>query len=221
VVFVTSGVEDPERGPAKMSGFRGGRYISAEASARGEWQPGGSKLPGGDAYASSKQCNLAAVLSLARETPRLHFNAVEPGFSPATGLGRDANVFLRFLAKYVLGLLAPFIKYWSTLERAARVITKVLINGAGQTGVYYDEGGQPISAPRSCATRSSRTASSPRRGPCCRRFPYGTESLLAAYGQHPAGALHRPYRSRARYHVAIEELQDWAYTGKRLVPLKG
>src|ERR1700731_2773060 len=23
------------------------------------------------------------------------------------------------------------------------------------------------------------------------------------------------------YHVAIEELQDWAYTGKRLVPLKG
>ena len=24
-----------------------------------------------------------------------------------------------------------------------------------------------------------------------------------------------------RYHVAIEELQDWAYTGKPLVPLKG
>ena len=24
-----------------------------------------------------------------------------------------------------------------------------------------------------------------------------------------------------RYHVGIEELQDWAYTGKRLVPLKG
>jgi hypothetical protein len=24
-----------------------------------------------------------------------------------------------------------------------------------------------------------------------------------------------------RYHVAIEELQDWAYTGARLVPLKG
>jgi hypothetical protein len=23
-----------------------------------------------------------------------------------------------------------------------------------------------------------------------------------------------------RYHVAIEESQDWAYTGKRLVPLK-
>jgi NAD(P)-dependent dehydrogenase (short-subunit alcohol dehydrogenase family) len=46
VVFVASAVEDPERKPAKAVGFRGGRYISAEASAHGEWKPGGSKLPG-------------------------------------------------------------------------------------------------------------------------------------------------------------------------------
>ena len=38
VVFVASGVEDPERKPAVAAGFRGGRYISAEASARGEWK---------------------------------------------------------------------------------------------------------------------------------------------------------------------------------------
>src|SRR6202050_5247609 len=119
VVFVASGVEDPERKPAKAVGFSGGRYISAEASARGEWKPGGSKIPGADAYATSKQCTLATALVFARETPRLRFNAVEPGFSPATGLGRDANAFLRFLGKYVLSLLAPFIKYWSTPARAA------------------------------------------------------------------------------------------------------
>ena len=83
-----------------MAGFRGGRYISVEASARGEWEPGGSKMPGADAYATSKQCTLATALEFAREIPRLRFNAVEPGFSPATGLGRDANVFLRFLGKY-------------------------------------------------------------------------------------------------------------------------
>jgi NAD(P)-dependent dehydrogenase (short-subunit alcohol dehydrogenase family) len=51
VVFVASGVEDPERKPAKMTGFRGGRYISAEASVRREWEPGGSKMAGADAYA--------------------------------------------------------------------------------------------------------------------------------------------------------------------------
>ena len=43
---------------------------------------------------------------------------------------------------------------------------------------------------------------------------------LAAHGQYPAGTLHRPTGREPRYHVAIEELQDWAYTGNRLVPVK-
>ena len=144
VVFICSGVEDPERKPAVMAGFRGGRYISAEASARGEWAPGGSRLPGGDAYATSKQCNLATAVAFAREMPRLRFNAVEPGFSPGTDLGRDSNVFLRLLAKYVLSPLAPFIRYWSNPKTAARVITGVLTGDSGRTGVYYDEKGQPM-----------------------------------------------------------------------------
>ena len=144
VLFVCSGVEDPERKPARMAGFRGGRYISAEASARGEWEPGGSAMPGADAYATSKQCNLATVMAFARETPRLRFNALEPGFTPNTRLGRDANVLLRFLGNYILPLLAPHIKYWSTPKRAARVITKALLNKSGETGIYYDEGGHPM-----------------------------------------------------------------------------
>lgn len=146
VVFTCSGVEDAERKPAVTAGFRGGRYISAEASARGEWQPGGSSKPGFDAYATSKQGNLATVFVFARETPRLRFNAVEPGFNPGTGLGRDANGALRFLAKYVLSPLAPLIKYWSTPKRAARVITGVLTAESDATGVYYDENGKPMLA---------------------------------------------------------------------------
>jgi NAD(P)-dependent dehydrogenase (short-subunit alcohol dehydrogenase family) len=137
-------VEDPDRKPAKVAGFRGARYISGEASARGEWKPGGSKNSGYDAYATSKQCALATALEFARETPRLHFNAVEPGFSPNTGLGRDAGVFLRLLAKCVLSLLGPHIKYWTTPKQAARVITKVLLNKAGQTGLYYDDEGHQM-----------------------------------------------------------------------------
>jgi NAD(P)-dependent dehydrogenase (short-subunit alcohol dehydrogenase family) len=146
IVFVASGVEDPERRPAKAAGFRGARYLSAEASARGEWAPGGAKRVGYDAYATSKQCTLAAALELARENPRLHINAVEPGFNPGTALGRDANVFLQFLGKYVLAPLAPHIKYWSTPKQAARVITQVLLNELGSTGVYFDDEGQPMHA---------------------------------------------------------------------------
>ena len=148
VVFVASAVENPEHKPAKMAGFRGGRYISAGASARGEWKPGGSKMPGADAYATSKQCTLATVMAFARETPRLHFNAVEPGVNPATALARDANAFVRFLSKYIIPLLVPllmpFIKVLSTPKRAARVLTKVLTDQSSQTGIYYDQGGYPM-----------------------------------------------------------------------------
>jgi NAD(P)-dependent dehydrogenase (short-subunit alcohol dehydrogenase family) len=149
VVFIVSAVEDPERKPAVAAGFRGGHYISAEASARGEWKPGGAKKPGFDAYATSKQAILAAAMAFVRENPRLHFNAVEPGLNLTTGLGgSDAGGFLRFLQKFIIPLLVPllvpFIKILSTPKRAARVITKILIDAPGQTGVYCDEGGRPM-----------------------------------------------------------------------------
>jgi NAD(P)-dependent dehydrogenase (short-subunit alcohol dehydrogenase family) len=143
VVFVVSAVEDPERKPAVAAGFRGGRYVSAEASARGEWTPGGAKRAGFNAYATSKQALLAATLAFSRETPRLHFNAVEPGLNPTTGLG-DAPLFVRLIARLLAPLFRPFIKIMSTPEHAARVITGVATDASGKTGVYYDERGRPM-----------------------------------------------------------------------------
>jgi NAD(P)-dependent dehydrogenase (short-subunit alcohol dehydrogenase family) len=144
VAFIVSAVEDPERKPAVASGFRGARYISAEASARGQWAPGGSKNPGFDAYATAKQGNLATVLAFTREFPRLRFTAIEPGFNPGSDLGRDAALPLRLLAKYVLSPLAPRIKYWSNPTTAARVITRILTDPSAASGVYYDEKGMPM-----------------------------------------------------------------------------
>jgi NAD(P)-dependent dehydrogenase (short-subunit alcohol dehydrogenase family) len=169
VVFTCSAVEDPERKPAVTAGFRGARYISAEASARGEWEPGGSTKPGYDAYATSKQGNLATVFTLAREVPRLHFRAVEPGFSPGTNLGRDASPFLQFIAKHVMSPMAPVIKYWSTPKLAGRLIAKTLIDTSDATGVYYDEKGQPM--------RASKQVSDPVFSA---RYIAETRQLLAA-----------------------------------------
>jgi len=86
---------------------------------------------------------------LARETPRLHFNAIEPGLNPTTGLGGgDVGAFVRFLQTHIIPLLVPllmrFIKILSTPKLSARVITKILIDASGQTGVYYYERGHPM-----------------------------------------------------------------------------
>ena len=143
VLFVVSAIEDPERRPAKVMGMRGGRYLFAAASARGEWKPGGASIPGMDSYATSKQCALAATLAFARVAPRLRFNAVEPGITPGTGLG-GPNVLLGLLFRYVITFLPPFAQYRSTPERTARVIAAILTNEAGKTGVYYDEKGRPM-----------------------------------------------------------------------------
>ena len=143
ILFVVSAIEDPQRKPARVMGMRGGRFSSVEASARGDWAPGGSRIPGVDAYATSKQCALAAALALAREVPRLRVDAVEPGINPTTGLG-GANAALRFLFGQVITRLPPFAQYRSTPERAARLMATILVDVAIRTGVYYDEKGIPM-----------------------------------------------------------------------------
>jgi NAD(P)-dependent dehydrogenase (short-subunit alcohol dehydrogenase family) len=144
IVVMVSAVEDPERKPATTAGFRGGRYLSAEASARGEWVPGGAKRAGLDAYATSKQAALATVFAFARENPRLRFNAIEPGFAPATNLGRSAPWILRALSKTLLNWLAPLIPYWTTPAIAGRMIAHVVTDTSATTGRYYNEKGRPM-----------------------------------------------------------------------------
>ena len=145
VVFTASAVEDSERKIAVSAGFRGSRYISAEASARCEWKPGGSTHAGADAYATSKQGNLATVFALSREIPRLRFRAVEPGVNPGSNLVREMNPAIRLVSK-AMSPIAPLIPYYSTPKRAARVITDVLTDTSDATGVYYNENGKPMQA---------------------------------------------------------------------------
>lgn len=141
ILFVGSAVEDPKRQPAVRFGFRGSRYISADASARGEWKPGGSVKPGFDSYATSKQGAIVTAFEFARENPRLRINAIEPGLMPTTGLGKDTPPLARMMIHILVPLLVPFIKVLSTPQRAARVVTKILTSKSAPTGVYFDEGG--------------------------------------------------------------------------------
>jgi hypothetical protein len=90
-----------------------------------------------------------ARVSFARATPRLRINAIEPGFTPATNLGRrDLDVVVRALAAVlvplVVAVLLPFVKILSTPRRSARVLTRLLTAPSGPTGIYFDERGEPM-----------------------------------------------------------------------------
>jgi NAD(P)-dependent dehydrogenase (short-subunit alcohol dehydrogenase family) len=177
VLFVVSAVEDPERRPAKAAGFRGGRWLSAEASARGEYAPGGSEVPGFDAYATTKQANLAAALELAGENPRLRVHAIEPGFNPATRLGRDAHVVLRGLGAILAPVLPCIMKGASTSKRTAYVLTRLLTTESDETGIYYDETGTPMQA-----------SAQIREPGFTRRVVTETRNLLGKHGVPPSHA---------------------------------
>ena len=145
IVFIASAIEDPERKPAKVMGMKGSRYLSVAASSRGEWKAGGTKMPGIDAYATSKLCVLVATMALARENPRLHYNAVEPGITRGTRLGgEEMNPTIHKIFGYLMSIIPPFSKYSSTPEKSAKTIVKVLTETSGTTGVYFDEKGHPM-----------------------------------------------------------------------------
>lgn len=148
--FTVSAVEDPERKFAVRAGFRGSRFLTVADTAKGNYKPGGSKVAGFDAYATSKQIVLAYAMQLARENPELKINALEPGLTLGTGLGtEDASPAVKFLARHVLPALAPLaarFKYMSTPKIAggniARLITAVETNG----GYYNEKGGEQIAS---------------------------------------------------------------------------
>lgn len=161
VVFVASGTEDPNLAGATAFGFRGARFLSVADSAHGIFAPGGSTVPGLDAYATSKLCNILSARGLARDIApeRARFFAFDPGFVPGTGLAHgEVQGFMLFAWHFILPLLAPFKKGWSTPARAARVTAHLLKDTSGSiaNGAYVDDGGHP--QPGSAAARDDALA---------------------------------------------------------------
>jgi NAD(P)-dependent dehydrogenase (short-subunit alcohol dehydrogenase family) len=147
VEFTVSAVEDPERKFATRTGFRGGRFLSIEKNAQGIFKAGGAKNKSFDAYATSKQCLLAATLIFAKAYPELKINALEPGLTLGTSLGMDeANAITKAIATKILPVFAPLaahFKYMSSPKRAGNLISK-LVTTVDTTGIYYNEKGEPM-----------------------------------------------------------------------------
>jgi NAD(P)-dependent dehydrogenase (short-subunit alcohol dehydrogenase family) len=128
VLFIGSGTANPENATATRFGFRGARFTSVEALARGESDGGDDKQRGQDRYATSKWCNMVTAVEWTRriEPSRTTFLCLDPGLMAGTGLARTAPAPLRLVWSSVLKWIAPLMEDSSTPERSAAAAVRLV-----------------------------------------------------------------------------------------------
>lgn len=113
ILFVSSGAHNPEEIGGPM---RAARYGKAKWLAYPERDPGEP----GDAYATSKLCNVLCTYELQRRLEEsglsspaspITVNAFDPGLVAGTGLGRNAEGMTRIMWYYVLPWLSRLMRF--------------------------------------------------------------------------------------------------------------
>jgi NAD(P)-dependent dehydrogenase (short-subunit alcohol dehydrogenase family) len=142
VVNIGSGTHNPENKTATLFGFRGGRFTSVPALARGETDGTSPGQRAKDRYATSKLVVTAGTAALARRFPKTTFLTLDPGLMAGTGLARGAPLVQRLAWSSVLKWVAPLLPDTSTPERSALAAVG-LLTGEFTSGGVYDFEQQP------------------------------------------------------------------------------
>lgn len=104
------------------------------------------KKENGKHYVNSKLCNVLFTYELDRrlklQGKTVIVNAFNPGFIPESGLSRDTGARNRFILKYVMPVMRPFIKEMRRLDTSGDHLAS-LVQNITTTGMYYD-GLEPI-----------------------------------------------------------------------------
>jgi len=134
VLFIGSGTHNPANRTATIFGFRGARFTSIAALARGDGDASSARQLGMDRYATSKLLNMVTAFELARRcsATRTAFFTLDPGLMAGTGLARTAPAIVRVLWSTVLPWIAPLLPDTSTPARSAAAAAWVL-TAAGLT----------------------------------------------------------------------------------------
>lgn len=160
VVTVGSGTHNPADKLAKMFGFRGALFPSAENVARGEIGRQGSTVTlGMDRYAASKLCAIYHALHMAQEVPpqKALFYAFDPGLMPGTELARNRSALERFGWYHVLPAMRRIIPGISTSQASGHALVKhCILSDSHASGSYVEFTGRP--APRSKLSTDSENA---------------------------------------------------------------
>jgi NAD(P)-dependent dehydrogenase (short-subunit alcohol dehydrogenase family) len=140
LAFVGSGTSEPEG--ARAFGFRGGRYTSAAALARGDGDAPDIGQLSRDRYATTKLCNLLTMSAIARRVPAARFAAftLDPGLMPGTGLARRRGLAIRILWHTVMRVAGLVMPGASSARRSGAALAWLVSSPAlaGTTGRYFD-----------------------------------------------------------------------------------
>jgi NAD(P)-dependent dehydrogenase (short-subunit alcohol dehydrogenase family) len=148
VLFVSSGAHDPAHSGGPMAPPR---YVKAEWLAHPERDPAPpakDSVAGGQAYASSKLCNVLSAYELARRleaaglsTPEhpITVNAFDPGLMAGTGLGRDTKGLTRWAWYHVMPLMTRIMGLGRTTAQSGADLAYLAVDSAlaGVTGRYF------------------------------------------------------------------------------------
>jgi NAD(P)-dependent dehydrogenase (short-subunit alcohol dehydrogenase family) len=148
ILFVGSGVHDPAQSGGPM---QPPRYVRAEWLAypqRDPDLPDKDGVAAGQAYATSKLCNVLTVYELARRldarglsTPEnpVTVNAFAPGLMVGTQLGRDSRGITRLMWYAMMPLLSRLMGFGGTPAQAAADLAYLATDAAlaGTTARYF------------------------------------------------------------------------------------
>ena len=141
ILFVSSGLQNLEqtRGPLQPP-----RYLKAEWLAypeRDSGLPADDVIAGGQAYATSKLCNVLCAYEFARrlEARRITVNAFDPGLVAGTGLGRQEKALMRFAWYYLLPFISRSLGFGRTPQQAGADLAYLASAPelTGVTGKYF------------------------------------------------------------------------------------
>jgi len=156
VLFVSSGAHDlaEAQGPMQPP-----RYVKAAWLAHPELDPdlpADDAFSGGQAYATSKLCNLLCTYELARRleasglsTPGqpITVNAFAPGLVAGTGLGRDEKAWTRFTWHFILPVMSRLLGFGRSPAQAGADLAYLATASelVGVTGKYF-RGSEPVAS---------------------------------------------------------------------------
>ncbi len=148
VGWTASGVHDPELTSARLFGFRGPQYISADRLAKGDFEDGISMAQAcRDAYATSKLCNVVSARAFAGRRPRAAtFFSFDPGLMPGTGLARKYTPALQWINRVILPRLAWILPGTSTTAKSGAVLANLLTGrlAISYNGAYFNYTGASL-----------------------------------------------------------------------------